>query len=163
MGRSRGEAGREAGRGRIRLVELTVCVYCGVASDSIDHVVPQHLLARAGELELDLSGIMRMAQWTVPSCRECNAILGGRLYATLAERRKAAHDGLRRKYATYLRTPDWDEDELAEMGESMRQFIRAGMGIRNWVRARLRWTGGSTADVAPVFELSRALARRQGK
>ena len=46
-----------------------VCTYCGILADSEDHVVPRHLLERAGELELDLSRVMRMRAWIVPACR----------------------------------------------------------------------------------------------
>lgn len=140
-----------------------VCVYCGIFADTVDHVVPRHLLVRAGELELDLSRVMRMRQWTHPACHECNSSLSGRLFATLVERRQAAQKGIRRKYASYLRTPDWTDGELSEMGPKAQAEIVAAIAIRDWVRARLRWRGATIVeDVAPVFHLSQEIARKVG-
>lgn len=141
----------------------SVCVYCGVLADSEDHVVPRHLLSRAGELGLDLSRVMRMRTWTHPACRECNSMLSGRLFATIAERRRAAHAGIRRKYASYLRVPDWTDDELDEMGPKAQREIVAAMAIRDWVRQRLRWSGAREVDdVTEVFRLSQEVARKIG-
>jgi hypothetical protein len=138
-----------------------VCTYCGILADSEDHVVPRHLLERADELGLDLSKVMRMRSWIVPSCRECNSMLGGQLFATIQERRAAAHKGIRRKYASYLRIPDWSDDELDEMGPNAQREIVAGMAIRDWVRGRLRWRGAKVVeDIGAVYGLSVAVARK---
>lgn len=140
-----------------------VCVYCGILADTVDHVVPRHLLSRAGELELDLSKVMRMRVWTRPACHECNSMLSGRLFPTLAERRRAAHAGIRRKYRAYLRVPDWSEKELDEMGPKAQAEIVAAMAVRDWVRARLRWNGArEVEDIAEVFHLSQDIARKVG-
>lgn len=140
-----------------------VCVYCGILADSEDHVVPRHLLSRAGELGLDLSKVMRMKQWVHPACRECNSSLGGKLFATLRERREEAHRLIRRRYASYLRTPDWSEEELSEMGPKAQAEIVAALAVRDWVRARLRWAGATVVeDVAVVYDLAREVTRKVG-
>jgi len=140
-----------------------VCTYCGILADSEDHVVPRHLLARAGELSLDLSKVMRMRSWVVPSCRECNSMLSGRLFPTLAERRAAAQKGIRRKYASYLRIPDWSDAELATMGPTAQREIVAGIAVRDWVRSRLRWNGAKVVeDIGAVYGLAVDVARKAG-
>jgi hypothetical protein len=140
-----------------------VCVYCGILADTEDHVVPRHLLMRAGELGLDLSRVMRMKQWVHPACHECNSMLSGRLFATIKERRAAAHAGIRRKYASYLRIPDWTDAELATMGPKAQAEIIAGIAVRDWVRGRLRWAGAREVDdIGAIYELSQGVARRIG-
>lgn len=137
-----------------------VCTYCGTVADSVDHVVPQHLLERAGELELDLSKVMRMRSWQVPACRECNSFLGGKLFATLKERRESAHKSIRRKYASYLRVPNWSDEELSEMGPRASDEIRAALVVRNWIRGRLAWKGATVVDISAVYDLAQVMIRR---
>jgi hypothetical protein len=137
------------------------CTYCGALADSVDHVVPRHILKRAGELELNLSNVFRMRSWQVPACCECNSMIGGRLFATLAERRACAHAGIRRKYRQYLAIPNWDEEELAEMGPLMRREIARSIRVREGIRDRLRWTGGNgeVVDLTAILELAKSIAR----
>jgi hypothetical protein len=136
-----------------------LCVYCGVLADSIDHVVPRHLLGRAEAAGLDLSRLMRMKDWTVSACCECNSILGGRIFRSMAERRKAAQDGLRKKYRSALSTPDWSEDELDTLGYRMRQKVVSAIALRDNVRQRIAWRGGNhSIDISEVFALFRQVA-----
>ena len=138
-----------------------LCTYCGILADSEDHVVPRHLLKRAEELSLDLSKVMRMRSWVVPSCRECNSSLGGRLFPTIRERRAAAHKHIRRKYASYLRIPDWEDWEIAAMGPNAQREIIAGLAIRDWTRNRLRWRGARLVeDIEAIYGLSMEIARQ---
>lgn len=136
------------------MFESDLCTYCGIVCDTIDHVVPQHLLKSAESSELDLSGVMRMQRWEVPSCRECNSAIGGKIFKTLAERRKYAKDHIRKKYASYLRTPNWTEEELDELGPNMkREVIRATQ-----VKGRLAWTNGvKTMEIEQAYDLFREL------
>ena len=137
-----------------------VCTYCGVVCDSVDHVVPRHLLQRAGELGLDLSKVVRIREWEVPACHECNSSIGGKIFATLAERRACAHDHIRRKYASYLCTPNWSESELREMGTVLRRDVEAGIRLRDWARKRLAWAGAQQVeDISAVYGMSQEIAR----
>jgi hypothetical protein len=131
-----------------------VCVYCGVIADTVDHVVPKWLLNRAEGMNLDLSKLFRLKRWEVPACRECNSSLGNRIFPTLAERRKAVKQGIRRRYRKILRVPNWTEEELAEMGPNAQREIRRAIAQRDWVRERLAWKGATVVDdIRPVFDL----------
>lgn len=139
------------------------CTYCGIVCDTMDHVVPQHLLRRAGELGLDLSVVFRMQRWEVPSCRECNSAIGGKVFPNLAERRAFAHAHIRRKYASFLRIPAWDEEELSEMGPRAQGEIQWAIEIRDWVRGRLAWRGAQKIEgLESVFALSKDVSRASG-
>lgn len=115
-------------------------------------------------MELDLSAVMRMKTWVVPACIECNTLIGASLFATIAERRAFAHTKIRKKYASYLRVPNWSQDDLDEMGPEAQREIIAAVKVRDWVKTRLRWKGAKKAvieDLRGVFALSTSMARKQ--
>ena len=136
--------------------DVSVCTYCGLVSDSIDHVVPQHLLKRAEAMGLDLSGVYRMQRWEVPSCRECNSAIGGKLHSSIAERRACAQAHIRKKYSAYLKIPRWTDDELDELGPNIRTEVTMGLKIQAAVRLRIAWRGcKKPLNVQDVFDLFR--------
>lgn len=138
------------------------CTYCGIVADTVDHVVPQWLLRRAGALNMDLSAVFRLQRWEVPACRECNSSLGNRIFPTLKERRAAAHAHIRRKYRSYINMPNWSEEEIAEMGPNAQVDIRKGLVIRDWARDRLRWNGAKEVEaIETIFGLAKAVARAE--
>lgn len=117
-------------------VYLTPCIYCGIVCDSIDHIPPRSMRAQLSGVELAAIG-----QQEVPSCRECNSVLGGRPILTITERRAYIKAALHCRYKSYLRIPNWTEDELKEFGESLRGMIRRNMAVRDIVRQRIAWRG----------------------
>jgi len=121
-------------------MELEPCYYCGLPATGIDHVIPQALLREflffQGE-GLDYPSDVKF--YRVPSCKQCNSALGSRMFRTMADRRQAVKDYLQRKYAKLLRSPDWSEDEMAELGKTLRSHIRGRMALKTLVRQRIAW------------------------
>ncbi len=113
---------------------LTPCIYCGIPCDSIDHVPPRYMRAQLSSLDL-----IAMHEQEVPSCRDCNAVLGRRPLITITERRKYVKESLKRRYAKYLRIPDWPDSKLAELGDSLRKMIQRNLAIRDDIRMRIAW------------------------
>ena len=95
------------------------CYYCGAPADSIDHVTPQTIKTMCG---FEFENPVTARTETVKACRECNSSLGGRFFETLADRKVAAKDHIRRKYKKYLRIPQWTPEELAELEPVVGQF-----------------------------------------
>jgi len=115
---------------------LEPCYYCGLPADTIDHVVPQTLLDRLPELHCSPT----LEADTVPACRECNTGLGPRFYNSLAERKEAAHDYLRRRYRKLIEMPDWSDAELADLADGhLKNYVRASIALRAELLRRLRW------------------------
>lgn len=140
--RPRGAAVYSDGGTTRRQHDPTVCYYCGVPATSIDHVVPKSLLddwRRLGDLENLRLATGRGRVLTVPSCQQCNSMLGGRYDATLADRKARLKARLRKRYARALAMPDWTPEELAALGPRLRAHIEAGLGLRDYVRRRLAW------------------------
>jgi 5-methylcytosine-specific restriction endonuclease McrA len=111
------------------------CHYCGLPADTIDHTIPQHLIAR-----VDYSGIdIPDSLLTVPACRECNVLIGGSVFATVDERARYLKSRLRKRYRSVLKTPVWSTGELEEMSDKMREYISSAAKARKCIEDRLAW------------------------
>jgi 5-methylcytosine-specific restriction endonuclease McrA len=110
------------------------CTYCGVVSDTMDHVPPIHYTARMADLGEEV-GNLRL----VPACRDCNLCLGGSLFLTIESRRAHIKRRLRARYKKVLRIPGWDEDDLAGLSPEMARDVMAHLRLREGVMARLSW------------------------
>lgn len=111
------------------------CSYCGQVADTLDHIPPLlrvEMLTAAGQ-ECDGPYVK------VPACIECNSALTSLNKMTLKERRAHVRGYLRKKYKKFLKIPNWDEDELAEVDPAFAKEIRASVNFANHVRARLAW------------------------
>ena len=123
---------------------LKPCIYCGIPSDSIDHIPPRHM--RDQLLGVGLVAMHEREVLEVASCRECNSALGARPLITITERRAYIKTYLRKRYQKALRIKDWREDELALFGEDLRKMIVRGLALKQLTRERIAWT----ARIEPV-------------
>lgn len=110
------------------------CVYCGQPSDTYDHVPPLHYVERMSQTDVAYANLRKY-----PACRECNSSLSGNLLETLKERRQYTKAKLRKRYRSYLNMPNWDEEELADMGDTLADEIRRANDYAHFVRQRLAW------------------------
>lgn len=115
-------------------VYVSPCAYCGMPADSVDHIPPRHMRVQLSELELQAMIVME-----VPACRECNSALGAKPLLTVGARREWVKSWLSRHYAKYLRIPEWREEDLAALGQSLQGMVRRNIAIRDTVRDRIRW------------------------
>ena len=135
------------------------CYYCGAFATSVDHVVPQHLLKRAASAELNLARVMRINLWEVPSCRECNSLIGGAVFRDLPARVKYLKGRLRKRYAKILRMPRWTEEELRELGPELQRYVRMCTLARQAIQERVSWRPARFADdFSAVYDLFRRIA-----
>jgi hypothetical protein len=123
---------------RVAAFRAVPCTYCGQPATSRDHVVP-----RVFRASLDgLNGVDydRRLPDTVPACRECNSVLGSRLFPTVVAKRHAMHAALLTRYAKLLVAPNWTQAELDELGPGMRSSVIAMIDAKEHIRERLRWS-----------------------
>lgn len=113
---------------------ISPCSYCGAPADSIDHIPPRHMRMQLREMELTPFTVME-----VPSCRECNSALGARPLLTIGHRRSWIKGWLKRRYAKYLRIPNWTEEELATFGPGLRGVVIRNMAKRDLIKQRIQW------------------------
>jgi hypothetical protein len=109
------------------------CTYCGLVASGKDHVIPvsYECVSR------------RMASFdrseTCPACTECNCLLGSRWVPSIAERAQFIARILAIRYRELLKTPDWSEDELEEMGTKLRKGIISRIKRRDLTKARIAY------------------------
>lgn len=107
------------------------CFYCGDLADSKDHILPQVDGGANGE--------------TVLSCRDCNVRMGARGALSIDQRLSLLIESLERKFQLTKPIPEWDDEELEELGHSLRSRIKSAIHQRQnalerviHIRARLR-------------------------
>lgn len=128
-----------------KLVEVKRCVYCGLDATDRDHLVPVSFL-RNGKRK----GVFE-AQETVPSCRECNSLLGNNVFDTFEDRLDYVQKRINDKYGDILRQVDWSESEIAEMGYNFRVPLKAVMLAKKITKLRLLWPAVSDWSERSIF------------
>jgi hypothetical protein len=113
-----------------------VCFYCGMPSDSIDHVPAYHWLDDLGADYFASNGI---DLFRVHACRECNSMLGTDGIFCPLERRKSIQDELRKKYRRALKSVRWSLDELEELGDGLRKYVKNSDDFRMLMRKRVSY------------------------
>jgi hypothetical protein len=143
---------REASKEQVK-VEY-VCTYCGILSDTVDHIPPTSI--RPMLVDLGLS-----AQYpfiVVRACRECNCALGDRALWTVEQRKEYIARWLRRRYRRYLAIPEWSQEALQALEYPLREMTIHGLAVKSLVLARIaRAEGKETIVVRENAEPERAL------
>ena len=107
------------------------CTYCGEYADTIDHCIPYSILRTDGRKHRRLLG------FCCPACRECNCLLGNRVFTTFQDRVLYVNGTLKKKYGAHHVV--WDEEELEEVSGNLRKFIQ-GENTRFLIsRDRILW------------------------
>lgn len=106
------------------LQSSAMCAYCGDYATDVEHVVPRHT---------------RLPTYTLPSCRECNGLAGGILFRSFRDKSAYIKSKILKRYGFVLKTPEWDREELREMGYAMRKQIEAYEAARKSIRRRIDW------------------------
>jgi hypothetical protein len=99
------------------------CTYCGTHADTKDHVLPKSITWNYN---------------TVPCCFECNSVLGSHVLLSIGERKSFLLGWYSKRYKNILESPNWYEDELEELGEVMREEIRASIAVKKQLLARIK-------------------------
>lgn len=111
------------------------CAYCGNPATTEDHIPPKTDRDRIVALGLGKANDFV----EVLACFECNCALGGRGLWTVAERRRFIRLWLRKRYARFLKAPDWTEAELARLGPGLQKFVIHKQAVKENVAARIAW------------------------
>lgn len=112
-----------------------LCEYCGEPATEVDHLPPRSVRKRLKVAPLNKA----IRYFEIDSCQECNHILCDRPLLSFEDRRNFVKSWLKAKYATYLNQPHWDEDDLEDLKDTLRDEILRGQSVAVSIRARLRW------------------------
>ena len=116
-----------------------VCVYCGDPANTTDHVTPVSYVAGLLDVIDHYSHKLRHGLYTVPCCRDCNVRLGRFVGFSITEKRAELKRRLRIKHRRLLGRYDWQPEEIAELGYSLRTYMRRQENERSGVIARLEF------------------------
>ncbi len=116
------------------LQEVEPCIYCGVPASSIDHIPPRIMRQRLADLG------EYVGTWAeVPACRWCNSQIGDLALLTITDRKLYIKQRIRVKFKKLLSSPDWNEEQLSELGYSLKTKIVSAMAKKRLLKQRLAW------------------------
>lgn len=118
----------------MRRVGFNPCTYCGMPAETLDHVPPRRIRKMLKEEE-----VRRWPFVTVASCLECNSLLGSLRLMTVIQRKAYIKKRIRDRYGKFLKAEEWTDDELSELGPSLRESVAEMMEMSKIVRKRLKW------------------------
>lgn len=115
---------------------LDTCIYCGQTADSEDHVFP---ISRLDGLELFRPGVRNQflphGLCIVKSCWNCNSIASDHSFISILKKRDYIQSKLKEKYGNNF--VDWTNEELTELGYSLRQYVIRKSGEDNVIFSRI--------------------------
>ncbi len=121
-----------------------VCYYCGVRAQGRDHVPPLSLVSEDPDLREGLPFFL------LPSCNECNSMLGNNPIVVIEARRAWLYRRYQARYQRELAMPEWYPEEIAELGSNMRSSVRAGLRLKKAVLERIAILGRPRAEPAKL-------------
>lgn len=107
-----------------------ICSYCGEYAETYDHVISVSYKHVSRKLEVG-------NKEAIPCCSECNTTLGNVFLHTVSSKASYLIKKYKRRYSKVLKTPNWGDDELEDMGDSLRNSIIARLDMRSILIERL--------------------------
>ena len=115
---------------------VTPCYYCGMSAIARDHTIPRIILKSLDSVGINIRGRRKLI---VPTCTQCNSLLGASYQKTLEKRKQILKNRLRKKYRKLLAMPDWTEKDLEPMGYSLQTTIISSLIKKEEIKRRLAW------------------------
>tara|TARA_R110000744_G_C18865641_1_gene504561 strand:- start:35 stop:445 length:411 start_codon:yes stop_codon:yes gene_type:complete len=109
-----------------------ICTYCKDIADTLDHVIPHSYVATNSKQIRTYN-----KNEVVPCCRECNSLLGSKLYFTIAERADYLYTTYKKRYKKLLSIPEWDENDLKEIKNNLKKYIEASIKEKKIIQIRI--------------------------
>jgi len=101
------------------------CVYCGETAQTDEHFPP---------------ACVSPYGYVLPACRECNRFAGTEFSYDFEQRCLSVKRKIRKKYIKQLETPDWSNDEVAEIGYNLRRMVTKWQRLKPIIQQRLAWS-----------------------
>lgn len=114
------------------------CAYCGEYATAREHLVPFSFL-RA----ITSKGSPNDNYWTwiLPSCTECNLIASAQVFPSADAKRAFIQERLAGRYQNDLEGEEWPEEDLAELGPGLGQYVMACQARSYITKARVGYCG----------------------
>lgn len=113
--------------------QIKLCSYCGTVATCHDHVPPvsfYKLGPRKGKRLLEYP-------W-VPAFTECNLLLSNKILLTVSSRAGYLARHLKARYTKLLSMPDWQEEELDELEDRVKESVLQALKQKVWIQHRIK-------------------------
>ena len=118
---------------------LNSCIYCGEASQCLDHVIPY---SYTSAISYKYRNGGSDPGFRVPACTQCNCILGDRIFRNLVERKEYIHKRLFVRLRKYVSCEKWEDHEIEGLGRNLRSTIEIGEAKADIAEDRLNYSAG---------------------
>jgi len=111
------------------------CVYCGSDAQVRDHVIPVSFLGSIRSYD-------NSQYWIVDSCEICNSLAGNKIFLNIPNKAKFIKKRYLSKFKKVLRTPEWSEEEMGEMGEmgyKLKKMIFSSMVAKRVILTKINY------------------------
>lgn len=108
------------------------CIYCG-STNSIhrDHIIPK-------SWSMNYTFFNTSSNPIVPACSECNRTLSNIPIHTPEDRADHLIDVYEKKWKKILKMPDWTNEEMQELGPSLRKSLKHSLKEKELKTLRLK-------------------------
>ena len=121
------------------------CSYCNyLFAETLDHVIPHSYTSVHDKRNYDRSKV-------VPCCKECNTILGNKMYTTISERGAYLHIRYKQKYKKLLSLPDWSKKELKQIKGNLKKKIIFNLNNKEKIELKIEYCS-LVRDLEPSIE-----------
>jgi hypothetical protein len=123
------------------------CYYCNEPAATMDHQPPITQVGTVIDVDESFECVL------VPCCRECNSLLGATVTTTLEDRMVVVKNKLEKKYKKYINIIEqWKEEEILELGESLRSSVIASINLAKISLNRLAYKGHEVTEECQEVE-----------
>jgi hypothetical protein len=111
------------------------CLYCGEPANTREHYPPVSRVADYMALGHDFYVIFG-------ACSDCNSIAAADLDETIFDRIERVKDKIAARGRKYTKIPDWDQSELDELSDFLREDVEKSLRLKESVLCRVNYYEG---------------------
>ena len=124
---------------RLKFRKFSNCIYCGNPKQALDHVYPLSL-AVSLEIWRPLVRVeLKQGLNLVPSCNECYTLASNMPFTLIREKRRYIQKRLREKYLNKIQKVVWEEDEIQQLGRTLRTYVSHAQTTKKSLELRIHY------------------------
>ena len=120
---------------------MNICYYCGSSNpDTLDHTIPVSYYSSepVRKSRANVSAVRSKSPVpVVDACGECNRTISNKLIMDVRERASYLKEKYLKKYNRLLKSPNWDEEDLEDLGWSLRSTVENNIQLKENMQNRL--------------------------
>jgi len=115
-----------------------ICYYCGLENpNTLDHTIPVSYYSSEPVRKKGRKASHKDRVPLVDCCSECNTALSNKLFFDVRDRAGYLKEKYLKKYKKLLNSPNWDEEDLEDLGWSLRTTVKNSIRLKENIQNRL--------------------------